>query len=86
MIVSDKIFQIEAILDCDNSFSFLCTNFHAIKFNKFANSIEIRKSSEVSLVNLSDLKCKRSYEKKFLNGKIQIIADNLDMLPIYEKL
>lgn len=86
VIMFDKIYRIDAIFEYNKSFVFLCTNFHAVKFHKFANCIEISKSIETKLLKLSELDCKRSYEGMFLNGKTQIIADNLDLLPTYEKL
>lgn len=86
IITANQIHQIDAILEYNNSFIFLCTHFRAVKFHKFANCIEVRKSSDISLIKFNDLECKRSYERNFFKGIIQIIADNLDMLPIYEKL
>lgn len=86
VIFSNQICQIDFIFESKKTFYFLCTHFHAVKFRDFANSIEIKKSTDTSLIRFSELECKRSYEAKLLNDKIQIIADNLDMFPIYENL
>lgn len=86
VVYSDHIHQIEAVLEYIGSYVFLCTKFTAVKFHKFANCIQISKSSETSLINFNELQCPRSYEAKFLNGQTQIIADDLDMFSTYEKL
>lgn len=83
---SRRFYQIELILEYEKSFMILCTKFHAVKFHKFANRIEISKSSKTTIIKFGELECQRSFEGKLLKGKIQIIADNLDMLPIYENL
>lgn len=82
----DQIYQIDAILQHQKQITFLCTPFRAVKFHKFGNCFQVIKSEKQILIRYSDLKCQRSFEGKFLNGEIQIIADNLDMLPIYETL
>lgn len=83
----DQVYQIDVIFAYKKSFIFLCSHYRTVKFHKFANCIEITKSSETKLINLSELECKRSYEGKFvMNGQTLIIVDNLDMLPMYEKL
>lgn len=81
-----KIYQIDAILECDGSFNFLCTQFRPVKFHKFANCVEIRQCTEISLIKFTELEFKKSYEGKILNGQTQIIAEDLDILTIYEKL
>lgn len=85
IIYSDEMHQIDAVLKCNGSFVFLCTKFSTVKFFKFANCFEIEKSEAKLLIGFDMLVCKRSYEAKFLNNETQIIADNLDMIPIYEK-
>lgn len=85
IISSDEIHQIIAVLKLEDSFVFLITKFNVVKFFKFANCFQIQKSEETSLIEFDSLVCKRTYEGKMLNNEIQIIADNLDMIPIYEK-
>lgn len=82
---SDEIHQINAVLKHNDSFIFLVTKFKAVKFYKFANCFQIRKSEETLLIKFDSLVCKRTYEAKMLNNEIRIIADNLDLVPIYEK-
>lgn len=86
IIYFERLYQINALLETDGAFTFLCTHFYSTKFHKFANCIEIREGTETALIKLNEMKCKRSYESKILNGQAQIIADNLDLLPIYQKL
>lgn len=86
VISSSKIYKIDAILECDGSFSFLCTQFRPVKFHKFANCVEIRQCTEISLIKFSELMFKNSYEGKDLNGQTQIIAEDLETLTIYEEL
>lgn len=85
IILSDAMHQIDAVLKCNDSLILLCTTFKTVKFYKFANCFEITKSSETFLIEFDNLVCMRTYEAKFLNNETQIIADNLDMIPIYEK-
>lgn len=81
----DEMHQIEAVLKCNNLFVFLCTKFTTEKFYKFSNSFEIKKTTETLLIRFEELKCKRTYEKKSCNDKTQIIAEDLDMVPVYAK-
>lgn len=85
IIYSNELHQIEGILKHTNTIIFLCTKYTTVKFFTFANCIEIQKTNEMSLITLDTLACKRSYEAKYLNNKPQIIADDVDMVPIYEK-
>lgn len=85
IISSNQIFQIEAILEYEEAFTFFCSRFRSTKFHKFANSIEIKKCMENSLLDFTELNCQRSYEGKIVNGRTLIIADNLDLLPTYAK-
>lgn len=83
-IFNKKMHRIDAVLKNNGSFIFLCTQFHTVKYFKFANCFEIEKSTNVSLIEFDRLECKRSFESKELNGKPQIIAADLDILPVYE--
>lgn len=83
---SDKMYEINAVLKSSISFIFLCTQYNTVKFYKFSNSFEIQKSTETVLIRFEELKCKRTYEAKSLHDKPHIIADELDMLPIYSNL
>lgn len=85
IIFCDKMHQIDAVLKYNNSFIILCTKYDTMKFYKFANCFEIKSTAETLLVEFATLVCKKSFEAKFLNNKTQIIAENLDMIPIYEK-
>lgn len=86
VVFSDHMHKIESVLEYKGSFVLLCTKFIAVKFHKFKNCIELKTSSEISLINFSQLQCHKSYEAKFLNGKTQIIADTLDIISVYEGL
>lgn len=84
-LMSDgKMHQIDAVLEHNDSFIFMCTQFDTVKYFKFANCFEIQKSTNVTLIEFDRLTSKRSFESKYLNGKPQIIADDLDMMPVYE--
>lgn len=80
---SNNMHQIEAIMKQNSTLIFLCTKFSTEKFYDFANSFKIKKSNETSLIKYDQLVCKRSYEGKPLHNQTHIIADNVDMIPIY---
>lgn len=86
IIVSNQMHQIEAILKHNDSFIFLCRKFTTVKYFDFANCFEIQESEEISLINFDTLACKRTYEAKFLNNRPQIIAEDAEMIPIYDIL
>lgn len=81
----DQMHQIEVVLELNKSFILLCTKYTTTKFFKFANCFQIEKSTETVFIEFDMLLCKRSFEAKILHDQTQIIADNLDMVPIYEK-
>lgn len=85
IIFHDEMHQIDAVLKCNNLFVFLCTKFTTENFYKFSNSFEIKKTTETLLIRFEELKCKRTYETKSCNDKTQIIADDLDLVPVYDK-
>lgn len=85
VLFSDQIYQIEAILTDSQSFIFFCSHYRVVRFHIFSNSIEIRKSTKpYVLLKFSEIEKKRSYEGKVLNGKIHIIADELDLKTAYK--
>lgn len=87
VIFSDNFYQIEAILSHKQSFIFFCSHWRVVRFHKFANSIEIRKSTNPHiLLEFNKIEIKKSYEGKVLNGKTHIIADNLDLKSTYAHL
>lgn len=86
IVYGNHMHKIEAVIQYEKSYVLLCTQFIASKYHKFANSIELEETSEVSLIDVNRLQCHKSYNSKFLNGKIQIIADTLNLNPIYEHL
>lgn len=79
----DAMHRIEAILEYDNSKILLCTKFDTVKFYPFANSFEVKESTGESFIEFENLLCKRSFESKMLFNRTHIIADNLDMFPVY---
>lgn len=86
IIFSDEMYRIEAVLKCNNSFVLICTKFNTVKFYKFANCFETNITPETLFIEFDMLVCKRTYEAKFISdNQIQIFADNLDMLPVYQK-
>lgn len=85
IMYADKMHQIDIILKYNDSFIFLCTKFNTVKFYKFANCYEIINSTETMLIKLDKLVYKTTYEGKVMNGKTQIIAEDLRMIPVYEK-
>lgn len=84
LILSNAMHQIDAVIKFNDSLLLLCTTYNTVKFYKFANCFEIKKSSETFLIEIDKLVCMRTYEAKILNNQPQIIADNLDLIPIYE--
>lgn len=84
IVFSGAMHEINAVLEYKDSFIFLCTKFTTEKYYKFSNSFEIKKSTQTLLIAFDKLVCKRSYETKILTEKTLIIADNLDLLPLYE--
>lgn len=84
IVFSGAMHEINAVLEYKDSFIFLCTNFTTEKYYKFSNAFEIKKSTQTLLIAFDKLVCKRSYETKILFEKTLIIADDLDLLPLYE--
>lgn len=66
-------------------FVLLCTKYNAVKYLKFANHFEIKKTIETYLVGYNELKCKKTYEGRICCNRTLIIANNLEMTPIYDK-
>lgn len=85
VIFANTMHRIDAILKCNNSFVLLCTKFETVKFFKFANCFEISKTKEILFIKYDELECKKTYEARLLNDQLQIIAENVNMIPIYEK-
>lgn len=85
IVFSGAMHEINAVLSYEDSFIFLCTKFTTEIFYKFSNSFEIKRSAQTILIAFDKLVCRRSYERKILNEKTLIIADDLDLLPIYKK-
>lgn len=86
VLLLDQMYRIDAILQHKKLITFLCTHFPAVKFHEYANCVQVKNSNKQLLIDFSDLKCYRSFQGICLNGEIQIIAENLDMVPIYEAL
>lgn len=81
IIHKSKIFQIESVFSNEDCFFLLTVPFVIVSFDFFSNSFEIKKNESVGLeiINISSLDNRKTYESQYINSKLYIIAETLDM-------
>lgn len=74
-----KFNEICKILQLKDNYYFLCIQYEVLRFDRFHNSFEIKKSDQLNyiLINFDTLEHKSVYEKKSLNQSFYIICDTL---------
>lgn len=76
----NKFHEIKEIVLSNENVYFLCRQLKCIGFNDFCNSFIVEKTENVfSLLNLNDLRVKKSYEIFSVDGTKNIIASTLDL-------
>lgn len=76
-----KPFEIEAILSAERDYYLICNDYEIVGYDKFLNSIEIKKTEFSSFLKLNVVK-QKTYEKKCCNQSLFIIIETLDLVDI----
>lgn len=78
-----KLLEIVYVLCFDSNYYIFCHNYIVIKFDESMNSFVIEKSElnseNVRLIKIKDLTFEKSFEKKYANQHIFLIAESLEM-------
>lgn len=73
-----KFYEIKHILSIQNEILFLCDQcYEILVYDTFLNSFEIKPKHESSVLNLNNLNNNKPCEKKYLDGSVYTIVDNL---------
>lgn len=79
LISNNTMLEIKEILKVNNDFFLICSQYESNGFNKDLHSIEIHEiQNKYKLVSLAE-EYPKPYEKKHLNNKMFIFADNLSV-------
>lgn len=80
----ESFFEIKNILENKNDYYFVCSRFEYVGFDKFLQCIELEKCEEEEdcILPLSELKHKRSHDKKKIQDRIYVIVDSLELVYI----
>lgn len=86
IFAENSLFEIQKILMYSSEYYLFCIRFEFIKYDKFLNSIEIKKSnpSDFTLFQFMSLERKFVYESKKLKSKIYIILETLELKTLYD--
>lgn len=81
LLYESNFFEINSILRSSENYFFLCDNsFYVQNRDLFCNSLIIQENSSMFYVlNLNQIKNKKRYQKVYMQGKIHIICDTLDL-------
>lgn len=80
LIRDNSVLEIEDIIAGSNRHFFVCCNYKISRYANDLNSIEIEKmENDFTLLNISLDERNKPYEKKWLNDKMFIIADSLNV-------
>lgn len=82
MIINEKtISEIIYILSSGSDFFFICHAYEITTFNQLLNSFEIKKLTENAyhFLNIKQLTIPNSFERKFAQDSIFIIAETLEI-------
>lgn len=78
-----KFYEIEYILSIQNEFLFLCDrNYDIVSYESFFNAFKIADNEECSIFNIKDMKIKKSFEKRNVQGDLYVIVDCLSTFEI----
>lgn len=82
----NQFYEIKHILCIQNETLFLCDKYYEIlSYDTFLNSFEIKPKNESAVLNLTNLKNNKPYEKKFLDGSVYVIVDCLAVYKMHFK-
>lgn len=74
-------FEIENILNIENSFYFVCRKYERIRYDDFFVSLELKSflPEEFTLIKHSDLILKKTHDKKRIGDQIYILCESLNI-------
>lgn len=79
------LYQIKKVFVHLSEYFFFCIRFDVVKYEEFLNSIEIKQSPVDSvLIKFSSLENKHNFEAKYLQEKMYIILDTLNLKYVYD--
>lgn len=80
MLIEEKqVLEILHVICYNSKYYVLCHKYNVLGFVSCLNSIEIEKNNVFQLIDISDIKSHKSYDKTCLNDRIFIIADTLSV-------
>lgn len=81
MVIEKKeVFEILHVIEKETQFFAFCRLYNLVKFNNALNSIQVEKNvNSYRILNIAELKNKKTYEKKFVGSDTYIIANTLDV-------
>lgn len=80
MLIEEKnVPEILHVIFLNSKYYVLCLKYNVLGFVSSLNSIEIEKDNVFQLVDISNVKSHKSYEKTSLNNRMFIIADTLSV-------
>lgn len=84
LMVIDKgeILEIIHVLQNECQYYIFCLSYTLVQFDESLNSIEIKQNNSkmYRLLNIADIKTKKTYGKIYSQQKIYVITDTLDLL------
>lgn len=91
VIYENNLWEINEILSVKNDFHFLCQRFEITEFDSFLQSVKIKlvEPTIKLIIKHSDLKVKKSFERKKIGEFTYIIVDTMEMqrlMELYVKL
>lgn len=86
LIYSNSLYEIDEIIYFKDNFYFVCTKYDIIEHNVFLNSIKVKKilPNVQNVFKHSELKCKKSFERKHIDADIYIILDSMELFRLIE--
>lgn len=80
MIVHETfLYQIHNILENEDGFFLLCKQFRVVSFNSFLNSFKIDENTAYGLVDLCNLKNKKTYEIRTIESNRYVVVESLEL-------
>lgn len=86
VIHENHLFEIRKILVVSNNFFLLCSKYEISDYDSFLNSVKIYEFLPINyvLINQSNLRSQKSYERKHLYNDQYIIVDTLELYRLYQ--
>lgn len=84
LIEEENLYEIIHLIPREETHLIFCQKYSIVEFASCLNSIKIEKTYDLfHTFKLSDIKSSKSYDKLFLNGKMFIIAETLNVFHDY---